>query len=149
MKLPSQGEGDHPWFLWRRNGLARGIDNRLAADCRLASWSISNAVQLCLDATFGHGGFSAYRNVSGSNPADLYMWRICRVYPPRRLRPRLLPLAPFTVQNFAQVLLPAPIRWRMFRGPIREVNLLPRIAANPGWPSCMIPRLPRRRIIAI
>ena len=32
IKLVSQGAGEHPWILERRNGLARGIYNRPKAD---------------------------------------------------------------------------------------------------------------------
>ena len=65
IRLHSQGKGDRPWFLERRNGLARGNFFRLLADNRFASCAILNGAQLCLDAMLGFG----------TNPMDLFMWR--------------------------------------------------------------------------
>ena len=68
------GFGAHPWLLERRNGLARGIFNRLIEDDRFPSGQILGEVQRCLNSMLASSGFSAYQMVFGSNPADLFGW---------------------------------------------------------------------------
>ena len=70
IKLQFQGVGAHPCLLERRNGLARGIDNRPIEDGRSASRQIFAITQRCLKAMISAGGFSAYQMVFGSNPVD-------------------------------------------------------------------------------
>ena len=41
IKLQFRGVGAHPWLSGRRNGLARGIYNRLVEDNRFSSWQLS------------------------------------------------------------------------------------------------------------
>ena len=74
IKLLFQGAGAHPWLLERRNGLARGIYNRLVEDDRFSSEEILGEVQWRLNAMLSTSGFSAYQMVFGSNPADLFGW---------------------------------------------------------------------------
>ena len=71
--LQFQGEGVHPWMLECCNGLALGIYSRLPADGEHSERAISNEVQFRLSAMLSNSGFSAYKMVSGSNQADLYM----------------------------------------------------------------------------
>ena len=63
-----------PWILERRNGLARGIYNRLKEDDRSSGTQTVAEAQWRLDTLISGGGFSAYRMVSGSNPVDLFGW---------------------------------------------------------------------------
>ena len=42
IRLQLQGKGARPWFLGRRNGLERGIYNRLSVDGRFPSCAILN-----------------------------------------------------------------------------------------------------------
>ena len=74
IKLLFQGVGAHPWLLGRRNGLARGIYNRLVEDDRFSSEEILGEVQWRLNTMLATSGFSAYQMVFGSNPADLFGW---------------------------------------------------------------------------
>ena len=74
IKLIFQGVGAHPWLLERRNGLARGIYNRLIEDDRFSSGRILSEVQWCLNTMLSAGGFSAYQMVFGSNPVDSFGW---------------------------------------------------------------------------
>ena len=74
IKLVFQGVGAHPWILERRNGLARGIYNRLQADRYNAGSQILTEVQWCLDTMVSPSGSSDYQLVFGSNPMDLYGW---------------------------------------------------------------------------
>ena len=67
-----QGKRAHPQMLARRNGLARGIYNRLREDDRFAGRAIANEVPYPLNAMLKRRGFPAPRIVFGSNPADLY-----------------------------------------------------------------------------
>ena len=60
--LRSQGVGARPWVLGRRNGLARGIRNRSAADGRFSGEQILSEAQWCLGPQL----------VFGSNSADLF-----------------------------------------------------------------------------
>ena len=69
-----RGVGAHPWISGRRNGLARGIYNRLQADRYYAGAQILTEVQSCLNTLVSAGGYSAYQLVFGSNPTDLYSW---------------------------------------------------------------------------
>ena len=72
IELLVQGVGAHPWILACRNGLARGIYNRLEEDDRFSGTQILAEVQWRLNALISGGGFSAYHMVFGSNPADLH-----------------------------------------------------------------------------
>ena len=65
-----QGAGARPRLVERRNGLARGVIVRLAADWKL----ILFGVQWCLNALLSASGYSAYRTVSRSNLVDLFGW---------------------------------------------------------------------------
>ena len=56
--LQLQG-GARAWMSERRNGLARGILNRLHVEGRSTDRPILNEVQICLGAKFNHGEFSA------------------------------------------------------------------------------------------
>ena len=56
IKLLFQGVGAHRWLLERRNGLARGIYNRLKEDNRFPGKQILAEVQVCLN-TFISGGW--------------------------------------------------------------------------------------------
>ena len=69
-----QGVGAHPWILERRNGLARGIYNRLHAEKFYSGAQILSEVQWCLNTMVSASGFSAYQLVFGSSPMDLYGW---------------------------------------------------------------------------
>ena len=69
--LQSQEKGARRWPLVRRDGLARRIYNRMAADRRFSSRATWNEVQFCLDAKLSHGGSSAYPMAFGLKPADL------------------------------------------------------------------------------
>ena len=60
IKLLFQGVGAHPWLLERRNGLARGIYNRLVEDDRFSSEKILGEVQWCLNTVLSTSGFSAF-----------------------------------------------------------------------------------------
>ena len=46
-RLQFQGKSARPWLLERRNGPARGINNRLAAGDRFPSLAIFNEAQPC------------------------------------------------------------------------------------------------------
>ena len=71
IKLVFQGVGAHPWVLKRRNGLQRGILNRLLADRYYAGSQILTEVQRRLNTMLSASGYSAYHLVFGSNPMDL------------------------------------------------------------------------------
>ena len=70
IKLFFQGVGEHPCLWERRNGLARGIYNRLIEDDRFSSGEILGEVQWCLNAMLSSSGISAYHMVFGFDPAD-------------------------------------------------------------------------------
>ena len=72
IKLLLQGVGAHPWILERRNGLARGIYNRLEEDDRFPGGQILAEAQWCLNTLISGGGFLANQMVFGPNPADLF-----------------------------------------------------------------------------
>ena len=72
IKLVFQGVGAHPWISERRNGLARGIYNRLKEDRHYTGPQILTEVQWCLNTLVSASGYSAYQLVFGSNPMDLY-----------------------------------------------------------------------------
>ena len=72
IKLVFQGVGTHPWISERRNGLARGIHNRLKADRYYTGPQISVEAQWRLNALVSASGYSAYQLVFGPNPMDLY-----------------------------------------------------------------------------
>ena len=63
-----------PWILERRNGLARGTYNRLAADDRFTGEQLLFEESLCLNTLISGGGNAAHRIVFGSNPVDLFGW---------------------------------------------------------------------------
>ena len=63
------------WLLERRNGLARGIYDRLVADARFASKKIFAEPQYRLHTLLRPSGSSAYQLVFGYNSADLYGWQ--------------------------------------------------------------------------
>ena len=71
IRLQFQGKGANPWLLGRRNGFARGIYNRRAADGHFSTCATLNEVQLPSTPILGHGGFSASQMAYGSSPADL------------------------------------------------------------------------------
>ena len=56
----------------RRNGLARGIYNRLEADRYYTGPQILAEAQWRLNTLVSASGYSAYQLVFGSNPMDLY-----------------------------------------------------------------------------
>ena len=60
--------------MGRRNGLARGIYNRIVEDDRFAKKQILSEVQLCLSTMLLVSGFSAHQMVFRSNPMDLFGW---------------------------------------------------------------------------
>ena len=62
-------------MLERRNGLARGIYNRLHADGRFVDRAILNEVQYRLRAMLQHWGFSAYHRAFEPDPVELYSWQ--------------------------------------------------------------------------
>ena len=62
--------GARPSVLDRRNGLARGICNRLAAAGRFPGNLIPSEVQLRLSTLLSGSGYSGYPFVLGSNPVD-------------------------------------------------------------------------------
>ena len=72
IKLVFQGVGAHPWISERRNGLARGIYNRLKEDSFYTGAQILSEMQWCLNTLVSASGYSAYQLVFGSNPMDLY-----------------------------------------------------------------------------
>ena len=74
IQLVFQGAGAHPWILERRNGVGRGIYNRLKADRFYAASQILTEAQWCLITLVPAGGYSAYQLVFGSNPMDLFGW---------------------------------------------------------------------------
>ena len=74
IKLFFQGVGAHPWTLERRNGLARGIYNRIMADGRYSGKQVLAEVQWCLDSMVSSSGYSAFQSVFVANPTDLYRW---------------------------------------------------------------------------
>ena len=76
IKLPYQVayQGAHPWISQRRNGLARGIYNRMHADGRFAGRQLIPEVHFCLNTVLSTNGFSAYQLVFGSNPGDNFGW---------------------------------------------------------------------------
>ena len=74
IKLELLGVGAHPWLLGRRNGLARGIYDRLVANDRVSGKQILAEYQWCLDTLIFGGGFSASQPVFGSSPAGPLDW---------------------------------------------------------------------------
>ena len=69
-----QGVGAHPWLSDRRNGLARGIYDRVNGNYRFSSGQILWEVQWCLNTMISASGFSAYQMVFGRNPVELFGW---------------------------------------------------------------------------
>ena len=61
--LVFQGVGAHPWILERRNGLARGIYNRLQADRYYTGSQIQTEVQRRLNTLVSASGYSGYQLV--------------------------------------------------------------------------------------
>ena len=74
IKLVIQGVGAHPWILERRNGLARGIYNRLKGGRQYTGPQILAEVQWCLNTLVSASVYPAYQLVFGSDPMDLYGW---------------------------------------------------------------------------
>ena len=74
IKVQFRGAGARPWILERRNGLARGTFNRLAADGRSSGKQVISKVQCCLNTLISGGGYSAYQLAFGSNPVGLFGW---------------------------------------------------------------------------
>ena len=75
IKLQHQGVGAHtPWISERRDGLVRGIYNRMHAEGRYAGRRLISEVQFCLNTMPSTNGFSACHLVFGSNPADNFGW---------------------------------------------------------------------------
>ena len=70
IQLVLQGVGAHPWILERRNGLARGIHNRLKAGRYYTGPQTLAEAQRCLDNLVSAGGYSAYQLVFGSDRMD-------------------------------------------------------------------------------
>ena len=66
-------EEARPWSSERRNGLARSMDNRQAADGGSSDCAALHGVQFCLNTMLSRGGSPAYRTLCGSSPADLFM----------------------------------------------------------------------------
>ena len=61
IKLFSQGAGARPWILERRNGLARGIYNRMMADGRFSGKQVLTGAQWCLNTLISASGHSAFQ----------------------------------------------------------------------------------------
>ena len=66
--------GARPRILERRNGLARGICNRLVADDRFSGKQFSAEGQRRLNSLISGGGFSPYQLVFVADPVDLFGW---------------------------------------------------------------------------
>ena len=58
--------------LRRRNGVARGIYNRLKQDVRSSGKQIPAEAQRRLNSLVPGGGFSAYQMAFGPNPVELF-----------------------------------------------------------------------------
>ena len=56
-RLQFQGKDAHPWMLGRRNGLARGIYNKLHEDGHFAGRVIFNDAHYCLNAMLNQMAF--------------------------------------------------------------------------------------------
>ena len=69
-----QGAGAHPWISEARNGLARGIYNRMNADGLYAGRQLITEAQFCMNTMLSTNGFSAYQMIFGSDPADNFGW---------------------------------------------------------------------------
>ena len=69
-----EGAGARPRLLERRNGLDHGIYNRWAADGCVSSRQILSEVYWRLSTLPSASEFSAYRLVSGPDPAYLFGW---------------------------------------------------------------------------
>ena len=69
-----RGVGAHPWVLGRRNGLTRGIYNRLKGGDRFSGKQILAGAQWRLSTLIAGGGPPANRMVFGSDPVDPYRW---------------------------------------------------------------------------
>ena len=74
IKLLFQEVGARPWFLVRRNVLARGTYNRPGGDDRSSGKQILAGAQWRLNFLISSGGFSANQAVFGSNSVDLHAW---------------------------------------------------------------------------
>ena len=59
IRLQLQGARARPWLLERRNGIARGMDNRLVGGGRFSGKRILSEVQWCLGTLIFAGGFPA------------------------------------------------------------------------------------------
>ena len=57
-----------------RNGLARGIYNRMNADGRYAGRRLITELPFCVNGMLPTNGSSAYQMVFGGNPADNFGW---------------------------------------------------------------------------
>ena len=63
-----------PWILERRNGIARGIYNRLIAEDRYPGRRILAGVEWRLNIMVSAIGYSVSQLVFGSNVVDIYGW---------------------------------------------------------------------------
>ena len=72
IKLQFQGAGALPWLPGRRNGLARRIYHRLAADGRFPRKRILTEVRYSLSTLPPASWYSAFQVAPGANPAKLH-----------------------------------------------------------------------------
>ena len=61
-------------MIERRDGLPRGIYNRLKEDDKPTGREILSEIQRCLNALISAGSFSANQMLFGCNPADMLEW---------------------------------------------------------------------------
>ena len=66
--------GTRLWLLERRNGLPRGMCDRLGDDDRFSRWKLPSGAQWCLNSMISASGFPAYQKVFGSYPEDFFGW---------------------------------------------------------------------------
>ena len=74
MQAQVHGAGERPCLLERRNGITRGSQYRPTAGNRSSRKSIPSEAQRRLSTLLPASGYSAYRLVFGSIPADLFGW---------------------------------------------------------------------------
>ena len=74
VKLQFQGVGALPWLPGRRNGLARRIYHRVAADGRFPMKQILTEARYSLSTLSSASWYSAFHVVPGANPAKLHGW---------------------------------------------------------------------------
>ena len=63
-----------PWILERRNGIARGLNNRLIADYGDSGRRMLAEAQWRLNAMIPASELPAFQSVFQSNPVGLYEW---------------------------------------------------------------------------